>query len=155
MKAIERHVLYVKAQPWGEEMLLVTGPTYTMKRLHYLAGKAGGLQYHINRTESFFVESGEAIVRYDRGDGTLVEVRVVGGGEACHIPAGAPHQFEAVTDCIVFEASTLGLADRVNVAAYYGRTMPEGTLPTTWTEEEIAAFERTAAAHQEGLVVSP
>lgn len=135
-------------QPWGIETLLAVGPGYTLKVLKYRAGEGGGLQYHMAKSESFAVLEGCGVVRYDRGDGTLVEVRLGDGssehsGDTVHIPAGTPHQFTAITDCLVVEASTPGTNDRVNVAERYGRTVPEGTLPTTYTAEEIAAFERT------------
>lgn len=58
------------------------------------------------------------MVRYDRGDGTLAAVPMR-PGESFHIPVGAPHQFIAVTDCIVFEASLPVFDDRINVADRY------------------------------------
>ena len=154
MRPIEATDPEVIMQPWGTETILARTAAYTLKRLDYRAGREGGLQYHMRKAESFHLHSGVAVVTWDEGEGVLVSRRAV-AGDTFTIPAGAPHQFHAVTDCVVFEASEPVMNDRVNVAAYYGRTMPEGTLPTTWTEEEIAAFERDTASHREGLVVSP
>ena len=141
MKCIERPVPIEIEQPWGIETLLCATEQYTLKRLFYRAGTAGGFQYHIRKTESFYLASGSALVRSENGGGAYGVVQMV-PGQTYHIPAGAPHQFEAITDCVVFEASTPGMNDRVNVAERYGLPVEPGTLPTTYTPEEIKAFER-------------
>ena len=140
MKSIERFKPQTTVQPWGLERLLAEGPGYTLKLLSYKAGMGGGLQYHIQKTESFYVLFGSGLVGYDRA-GQWVEELVNAGSPTCHIQAGAPHQFTAITDCEVVEASTPGTNDRVNVAERYGRRVEPGTLPTTYTEAEIVEFE--------------
>lgn len=139
LKSIEAVTPQVTQQPWGTETLLAETPAYTLKVLFYRAGNGGGLQYHIKKTESFFLHSGEAVVRYDKG-GEL-ETVLMSPGQTFTIPSGAPHQFEAITDCLVYEASTPGSNDRVNVGERYGRPPAPGTLPTTYTDEQIATFE--------------
>ena len=141
MRRIERFWPESKEQPWGQEVLVASTAHYTGKVLFYKAGEAGGLQYHMLKYESFYLFSGRAIVRYDNGNGGLVE-STMEPGQTFQIPPGAPHQFEAITNCIVFEASTPGVNDRVNVGERYGRPPEPGTLPTTWSEEEIKAFEQ-------------
>lgn len=141
MRPIERFHVQETKQPWGIEKLVGEGPGYTLKVLFYEAGKGGGLQYHINKTETFYLISGKATVRYDDGSGALVEDPLRPGEPSCHIPAGTPHQFLAVTDCLVVEASTPATNDRVNVAERYGLKAGPNDLPTTWSAEEIAAFE--------------
>ena len=143
MRSIERFTPVETRQPWGTETLLAEGPGYTLKLLFYTGGKSGGLQYHICKTESFYIISGKGTVRYDDGNGKLTETPVRAGEPSIHIPAGTPHQFYAISDCLVVEASTPGSNDRVNVAARYGRQPSPHDLPTTWSDEEIAAFEES------------
>ncbi len=148
MRSIERFTPEIINQPWGEEELIAAVPGATMKILRYEAGKGGGLQFHMKKTEAFYLLSGLARVRYDYGDGTLTEMILRPGEAACVIPVGTPHQFLAMQDCLVIEISTPGVNDRVNVAERYHVEAMPWDLPTTYSEEEIKAFES-------GLVVSP
>ena len=92
------------------------------------AGTKGGLQFHREKDEAFYLFGGEAIVRTDNGNG-LEEIRML-SGEGYHIPAGAIHQVEAVTDCLLIEWSTAHYDDRVHVESRYGLA-EAGGLPTT------------------------
>lgn len=119
----------VGPRDWGSELLIAQTPHYIGKRLFMKAGAAGGLQYHRRKIETFYLESGEAVVDYDAGDGTLSSY-VMQAGESVHVPAGAPHRVTASTDCVFFEVSTPVFDDRVRVEAEYGQ--PDvGGLPTT------------------------
>lgn len=120
------------ARPWGEEIFVAETPQYLGKLLHYRAGAAGGLQYHVDKDETFYLHSGTAYVDYDGGHGTLVRVTME-PGESFHIPPGAVHRFVAITDCVVFEASTAHYDDRVRVEDRYGvpHLGAEFGLPTT------------------------
>ena len=129
---VERPTSVVKIQPWGEEVTLAETPDYTLKRLLYRKGKAGGLQYHTTKDESFYIESGTAVVTSDDGTGKLTK-HYVSDGDCFHIPAGAVHKFEATTDCVVFEASTNVSDDRVRMERYFDLGEPEG-LPSTHPE---------------------
>jgi mannose-6-phosphate isomerase-like protein (cupin superfamily) len=139
VKPIERALHHVTRQPWGTETLLAETPHYSLKLLLYRSGKAGGLQMHLRKTESFHLAEGMALVGHDEG-GVWVET-VMEAGQTYTIPAGAPHQFTALTDCTVYEASTPVKNDRVNVADRYGREPEPDALPTTYTLEELAALE--------------
>jgi len=118
---------------WGDEILIAANQHYTGKILRYEAGKAGGFQYHVQKHESFYLVSGAAVV-------TLVENGQLHDfelwpGETVDVPPLTPHQFRALTDCVVFEVSTPHFNDRVNVGEQYGRPDPPGTLPSTWSHE--------------------
>lgn len=129
-KSIELYVPKALRRDWGIEMFVAETPHYLGKVLQMKAGTKGGLQYHVQKDEAFFLAAGEAIVRSDDGTGHLIETRMH-RGESYHIPPGAVHQVEAVTDCVFFEASTPHYDDRVRCEAAYG--LPEdGGLPTTW-----------------------
>jgi mannose-6-phosphate isomerase-like protein (cupin superfamily) len=118
-------------QTWGAEMLLAETPEYTLKLLRYRAGKAGGLQFHTRKDEAFHLYMGTALVDCDMGAGLWrTEMKP---GQTFHVPAGAVHRFTAITDCVVFEASTNVKNDRVRMEAYYGEPPVEG-LPSTAPE---------------------
>lgn len=116
---------------WGVETFFADTERYLGKILRMKAGTKGGLQYHAHKVETFYVLEGTVIVRSESEDGQLVSEHVSGGMPvAYHIPAGAVHQVEAVTDCVLIEASTAHYNDRVHVEAEFG--LPEaGGLPTT------------------------
>ncbi len=52
-------------------------------------------------------------------DGTLERV-LMRPGDTFTVPPGAIHRFEAITDCVVYEASIPVFDDRVNVEHIYG-----------------------------------
>lgn len=124
----------VGPRPWGqEELLVLSSGKYMMKRLTIKAGTKGGLQYHRKKDEAGILISGQMIIRYDDGSGGLVE-RVINPGDFFHFEPGVVHQEEAITECVVIEASTPDFNDRVRVERLYGLGEHSG-LPTTTLEE--------------------
>jgi mannose-6-phosphate isomerase-like protein (cupin superfamily) len=97
---------------WGTELLIAETPTYIGKVLWMQAGHMGAFQYHERKDETFYLFSGKALIRYKMDDGIVCEVPMV-AGESYHVPPGSPHQVEAQTDCVFFEASTPHFDDRV------------------------------------------
>jgi mannose-6-phosphate isomerase len=121
---------------WGEEVLLaVVSGKYSLKRLLVRAGCKGGLQYHRLKDEVAVVISGQMIIRTDDGSGKLVE-RIVGPGDVVHFSPGVVHQEEAITDCVLIEASTPHFNDRVRVEEIYGSSDIAG-LPTTAIDDIV------------------
>ncbi len=118
----------VLTRDWGEELIVANTPHYLGKVLKMRAKTKGGLQKHVEKDETFYLFSGEAIVRTDwKGD---IATYRMSAGQSCHVPPGSVHQVEAVTDCVFFEASTPHFNDRIRCEADYG--LPEvGGLPTT------------------------
>ncbi len=105
-------------KPWGTETLLAHTEHYTLKQLVYEPGHQGALQLHERKDEAFYLASGEAWLTVVE-DGVLSSVVMI-QGETFHVPPGTPHKFEAITRCVVYEASTPVFDDRVNVAEQYG-----------------------------------
>jgi len=66
------------------------------------------------------VLGGRMIFRYRDAQGALQD-RVMGRGEAQQVPTGLVHQFEALEDSDVLEASTPHLGDVVRLQDRYGR----------------------------------
>ena len=121
-------------RPWGTEDLLVLVPQkYMLKKLFVKAGSKGGLQYHRRKDECGVLISGKMIIRYDDGEGALTE-RHISSGDAFHFPPGVVHQEEALTDCVIIEASTPHFNDRVRSEKDYG-LRDGGGLPTTLSDE--------------------
>lgn len=106
-------------KPWGTETLLCETPLYTLKRLVYEAGHQGAFQYHVRKDEAFHLAEGEAVVLWASMLPNLapdrVEVKIMAPGETFHVPPGTPHQFLAITRCVVYEASNPVFDDRVAV----------------------------------------
>lgn len=101
----------IPGKPWGIERVVAQTDTYVGKLLMMKSGCSGALQHHQYKNETFHLYSGIAMVRYRTEDG-LVTVEM-NAGESYHVPPGAVHQVEAVTDCVFFEASTPVFDDRV------------------------------------------
>ena len=121
-------------RPWGTEHLLALVPhKYMLKKLFVKAGSKGGLQYHRCKDECGVLISGKMIIRFYDGKGALSE-RQISSGDAFHFPPGVVHQEEALTDCIIIEASTPHFNDRVRSEKEYGLLENEG-LPTTLPDE--------------------
>ena len=119
---------------WGKEKLLAHIPKIlTLKRLEIKKGQKGGLQYHRKKNECGYLLSGKLIIRYDKGNGKLVK-RILNAGSIFHFPPGAVHQEEALSNCIIIEASTPHFNDRVRVEKKYGIFYSKG-LPTTLKKE--------------------
>lgn len=120
---------------WGREILVahVEG-LYTGKVLMMNAGAKGGLQKHHLKNETSHLFSGEMWFYFDKGDGKIRRKKLV-AGDSVHIPPGAVHREEAITDCIVFETSNPVFNDRVRMEENYGETIPPGGLPSTTIDE--------------------
>lgn len=129
MKPIRPYTPEAHARAWGTELFVAKTRKYLGKVLFMKAGHKGGLQYHRRKDEAFHLLSGQALVRSDDGTGVLI-TREMSPGESYHIPPGAPHQVEAVTDCVLVEASTPHYDDRVRCEEAYGLTF-DGGLQTT------------------------
>lgn len=125
---IEVYEPRVLTREWGEEIFVAETPHYLGKVLKMKAGTKGGLQYHVEKDETFYLVSGSAWVRTDQ-NGHVVST-LMEAGESYHVPPKAVHQVEAITDCVFFEASTPHYDDRVRVEAMYGLPA-DGGLPTT------------------------
>jgi len=119
---------------WGRERLLAHIPKIlTLKRLEIKKGQKGGLQYHRKKNECGYLLSGKLIIRYDKGNGKLVK-KILKAGSIFHFPPGTIHQEEALSNCIIIEASTPHFNDRVRVEKNYGILYNKG-LQTTQKNE--------------------
>lgn len=109
----------IPGKPWGIELLVAHTPLYSGKVLTRRAdGRRGGLQYHTEKDEAFYLYSGTCRV-YGVTPANVPYVLDMRPGMAFHVPPGAIHSVEALTDCVFFEVSTPHFNDRVRVEHEY------------------------------------
>tara|TARA_S200000501_G_scaffold358972_1_gene384328 strand:+ start:763 stop:1197 length:435 start_codon:yes stop_codon:yes gene_type:complete len=119
---------------WGKEELLALIPKkISLKKIFIKKGKKGGLQYHHKKNECGILIYGKLKVTFDNGKGKLIS-KILKKNSAFHFPPKAAHQEEALSDCLIIEASTPYFNDRVRVEKKYGLKEPRG-LPSTKKKE--------------------
>jgi quercetin dioxygenase-like cupin family protein len=118
-------------KPWGHETIWAQTDLYVGKVLHIKAGHSLSVQYHNLKDETIHLLSGTMIYRVGTTDGRKpeagsrkLETIELKAGESFRNEPGFIHQMEAVTDCVLLEASTPHLEDVVRLTDRYGR---EGT----------------------------
>mgnify|MGYP006129923377 CR=1 FL=1 len=115
---------------WGQELILVHIPKkLTLKKLIIKKNKKGGLQYHHKKNECGILIYGKLKITYDDGNGKL-KSKILNKNSSFHFPPKTVHQEEALTDCLIIEASTPHFNDRVRVEKKYGLKLSKG-LPST------------------------
>ena len=125
----------VGKRSWGKEEMLVTIPgVLTLKRLTIKKHKKGGLQYHRLKNECGILVSGKLQIKYFNKKKKIVS-RILYSGQCFHFPPGSIHQEIALEKCVIIEASSPHLNDRVRVEKFFG--MNERGLPTTQLNEII------------------
>jgi mannose-6-phosphate isomerase len=111
-------------KPWGYELIWALTEDYCGKLLFVRAGHSLSLQFHREKDEAWYVQSGRAKLELGRaGDGVLSE-EVVTTGACFHYPPGTVHRVTALEDTMIVEVSTPHLDDVVRLEDAYGR---EGT----------------------------
>lgn len=94
-------------KPWGFFEKLTDNETTTIKIITILAGNRTSLQLHENRSEKWYILSGEGYV-------TLEDRKKIQTGDEIIIPKKAVHRLEAVTDMKVLEIS-FGVFDESDI----------------------------------------
>lgn len=130
---IEPFTTQATERPWGHEILVAHAPgLYTGKVLKRYAGgdwHRAGLQYHVRKDETFYLFSGEVVVYFVDPAGELRRYQMHPGA-AFHVPPGAIHSVETLTDSVMFEASTPVFDDRVRVEHLYDVREAKGWTPS-------------------------
>ena len=113
-------------KPWGYELIWAVAEAYVGKVLFVKAGESLSLQYHEQKDESWFVQSGRAKLELGvEGDGELV-ARETGSGDAFRYRPGTVHRVTAIEDTTILEVSTPHLEDVVRLEDAYGRKGTSG-----------------------------
>lgn len=108
-------------KPWGHEMLWAEADQYVGKMLFVRAGEQLSLQFHRVKDESWFVQSGRAMVEVGAVGKAVLSKEVVGPGAAFHFAPGTVHRVRALEDTTILEVSTAHLDDIVRLEDRYGR----------------------------------
>jgi oxalate decarboxylase/phosphoglucose isomerase-like protein (cupin superfamily) len=108
-------------KPWGYELIFAKTGQYVGKILHINKGHQLSLQYHREKEETIYLQSGRMKFIFEETKGNLVEIDMR-AGDAHHIPPGRQHRMIAVEDCDIFEVSTPQLDDVVRLEDRYGRS---------------------------------
>ena len=111
-------------KPWGWELIWADADDYVGKILFVRAGHSLSLQFHREKDESWYVESGRASLELgDAGDAVL-NTEIIGKGACFRFRPGTVHRVTAIEDTTILEVSTPHLDDVVRLEDAYGR---EGT----------------------------
>ena len=108
-------------KPWGWELIWADADAYVGKVLFVRAGQSLSLQFHREKDESWYVESGKASLELgDVGDAVL-NTEIVGRGACFRYRPGTVHRVTAIEDTTILEVSTPHLEDVVRLEDTYGR----------------------------------
>jgi mannose-6-phosphate isomerase len=108
-------------KPWGHELIWALTDRYCGKILFVKAGCALSLQFHNEKDESWYVQSGRAKLELGEAGQGILNEEVVGPGAAFHYVPGTVHRVTALEDTTILEVSTPHLDDVVRLEDLYGR----------------------------------
>ena len=111
-------------KPWGYELIWALTDVYCGKVLFVKAGASLSLQFHKEKDESWYVQSGRAKLELGKAGQGVLDEEVISAGAAFHYEPGTVHRVSALEDTTILEVSTPHLDDVVRLEDRYGR---EGT----------------------------
>jgi mannose-6-phosphate isomerase len=111
-------------KPWGYELIWALTDVYCGKVLFVKAGQSLSLQFHRQKDESWYVQSGRAKLELGEVGAGVLQEEIIAAGAAFHYTPGTVHRVTAVEDLTILEVSTPHLDDVVRLEDAYGR---EGT----------------------------
>jgi mannose-6-phosphate isomerase-like protein (cupin superfamily) len=116
-------------KPWGYEIIYASTDRYCGKVLFVRAGEQLSLQFHREKDETIYVQSGR--IELEIGEpGRPTDVEIVGPGYAFRLEPGMVHRWRALEDSVILEVSTAHLDDVVRLEDRYGRA-DEPESPST------------------------
>jgi predicted GH43/DUF377 family glycosyl hydrolase/mannose-6-phosphate isomerase-like protein (cupin superfamily) len=114
-------------KPWGWELIWAHTEFYVGKVLFLRAGHSLSLQFHNEKDESWYVESGRATlelgdaVEFDADEDRFMKTAVISTGACFHFHPHTIHRVTALQDTTILEVSTPHLDDVVRLEDAYGR----------------------------------
>ncbi|HEV7132324.1 MAG TPA: hypothetical protein VGN27_01170 [Gaiellaceae bacterium] len=111
-------------KPWGWELIWADTELYVGKTLFVRAGHSLSLQFHNEKDESWYVESGRATLELGAAGEGILNTEVIAAGACFRYRPGTVHRVTALEDTTILEVSTPHLDDVVRLEDAYGR---EGT----------------------------
>jgi mannose-6-phosphate isomerase-like protein (cupin superfamily) len=111
-------------KPWGWELIWAETEHYAGKLLFVKAGESLSLQFHREKHESWFVQSGRAKLELSDAGAAALNEEVIAAPAYFRFEPGTVHRITAIEDTTIIEVSTPQLEDVVRLEDRYGR---EGT----------------------------
>ena len=108
-------------KPWGWELIWAEAERYAGKVLFVRAGHSLSLQFHREKDESWYVESGRARLELGEAGRGVLDQEVVAAGACFRYRPGTVHRVTALEDTTILEVSTPQLDDVVRLEDAYGR----------------------------------
>jgi hypothetical protein len=91
---------------WGSELIIENNDMYCGKILRFNQGCKFSMHYHLEKDETWYVNSGKFIYRWIDTDNADVHEQELTVGDIVRQRPGQPHQIEALTEGEIFEVST-------------------------------------------------
>jgi mannose-6-phosphate isomerase len=108
-------------KPWGWELIWAHSEDYVGKILFVRAGQSLSLQFHNEKDESWYVESGRAELELGDAGQAVLNTEVIAPGASFRFRPGTVHRVTALEDTTILEVSTPQLDDVVRLEDAYGR----------------------------------
>jgi mannose-6-phosphate isomerase len=108
-------------KPWGWELIWAHAEQYVGKVLFVRAGESLSLQFHNQKDESWYVESGRAELELGDAGEAILHKEIVVSGACFRFRPGTVHRVTALEDTTILEVSTPHLDDVVRLEDRYGR----------------------------------
>jgi mannose-6-phosphate isomerase-like protein (cupin superfamily) len=91
---------------WGSELIIENNELYCGKILQFKEGCKFSMHYHLEKDETWYVNSGTFLYRWIDTDNAEVHEQKLEVGDIVRQRPGQPHQIEAITEGEIFEVST-------------------------------------------------
>jgi mannose-6-phosphate isomerase-like protein (cupin superfamily) len=108
-------------KPWGWELIWADTEAYVGKVLFVRAGESLSLQFHNEKDESWYVQSGRAKLELGEVGQSVLAEEVIAAGACFRYRPGTVHRVTALDDTTILEVSTAHLDDVVRLEDAYGR----------------------------------
>lgn len=107
-------------KPWGREIWVAHTDKYALKIIEFKKGNRSSLQYHNEKHEHIYVDSGVLEMEWENDQGQM-EVLTLKSGDVVENKPGRKHRVKALEDVRLIEVSTPELDDVVRVEDDYDR----------------------------------
>jgi mannose-6-phosphate isomerase-like protein (cupin superfamily) len=96
----------IVSKGWGEEIIFVNNSNYCGKLLNFNTGSKFSMHYHLKKTETWYVLSGEFMFRYIDTRNAEMLNQLLTVGDVLTNEVGEPHQIECIKSGTIVEVST-------------------------------------------------
>ena len=107
-------------KPWGREIWVAVTDKYALKIIEFKKGSRSSLQYHKQKHEHIYVDSGIAQMEWQNDQGQM-ETLILKAGDVVENKPGRKHRTTALEDVRFIEVSTPHMDDVVRVEDDYNR----------------------------------